>query len=176
MDSPPVMTPPPLSRARLGWFLLLATVISFVIIGAAAMITHQPWVFPSLGPSAYLLFATPLAVTACPRNVFFGHLIASLAGVAGLLAFGMYGVAPNLHDVTWQRVGAVVVSVALTASVMTWLGVPHAPAAATTLTVSLGLLSTPLDLTVMLAAVVLLIAVAWAINRVRGVSVPLYPH
>ncbi|MEZ5116097.1 MAG: HPP family protein [Candidatus Nanopelagicales bacterium] len=155
-----------------GWYLLVASAASIAVVGVLALATHQPFVFPSLGPTAYIVFATPLALAACPRSVLGGHLVGVLAGVVGLLAFGLWGVAPDLEDVTWARVGAVTVALALTLSVMTWLGVAHAPAGATTLIVALGLLDTVGDLVVMMAAVLVLVVVAAVINRVFGTATP----
>ena len=55
---------------------------------------------------------------------------------------------------------------------MVWLGVPHAPAGATTLIVSLGLLRTPEQLAILMLAVVLLILQGFAINRLAGLPYP----
>lgn len=165
--------PPKLSdRGRLGWYLLFASAIAIGAVGVIAAVLHQPWVFPSLGPTAFIVFASPLAAAASPRNVLTGHLIAILAGVLALLAVGLYGQAPDLEDMTWQRVVAVMIALALTLATMTWLGVPHAPAGATTLIVALGLISDPVDFAVMMLAVVVLIVVAMVINRIHGVKTP----
>ncbi len=63
---------------------------------------------------------------------------------------------------------------AVTLSVMIWLGVPHAPAGATTLIVALGLLRTPSQLVILMAAVVILILQGIAINRLAGIPYPLW--
>jgi len=49
----------------------------FVTIGvlALALVSRNPFVFPSLGPTAYLLFFSPLGKTSSPRNTIFGHAI-----------------------------------------------------------------------------------------------------
>ena len=162
-------------RWTLGAYLFIASAASLAIVGLVALLLHQPWVFPSLGPTAFMLFAAPLAVASSPRSVVAGHAIAIIAGVVALLAFGLYGADPDLADVSWQRVCAAALAVGLTLAAMTWLGVAHAPAAATTLIVALGMLQTPQDLIVMLLAVVALIATSLAINRIHGVRVPVLP-
>jgi CBS-domain-containing membrane protein len=68
----------------------------------------------------------------------------------------------------------VALSLCLTLSLMIWLGVPHAPAGATTLIVALGLLRTPGQLTVLMIAVVLMIVQGIAINRLAGLAYPLW--
>ncbi|MGH2826201.1 MAG: HPP family protein [Actinomycetota bacterium] len=62
----------------------------------------------------------------------------------------------------------------LTAGVMAWLRVPHPPAGATTLIVSLGILSTPSQLGVLMLAVIVLIAQGFVINRLAGIPYPLW--
>src|SRR5665647_3550275 len=54
--------------------------IAIAVMAALAMVTEQPFAFPSLGPTAFLLFYQPLAPNAAPRSSFFGHLIGVLAG------------------------------------------------------------------------------------------------
>ena len=57
---------------------------------------------------------------------------------------------------------------------MVWLGVPHAPAGATTLIVSLGLLRTPEQLAILMLAVVLLLILGFLINRLAGLPYPIW--
>ena len=57
---------------------------------------------------------------------------------------------------------------------MVWLRLPHPPAAATTLIVSLGILPRVDELVVLVLAVILLAAQGWIINRLAGVPVPLW--
>lgn len=160
---------------RLGWYLLIASSITMAVIGAIALLTNRPWVFPSLGPTIFIVFTAPLAAAAAPRNVFTGHLIGILAGLVGLVVFGLYGEQfANLAEFDWRRIGTVVVALALTVAVMTWLGIPHAPAAATTLIVALGLLTSPADLIVMMLSVVAVIVAAWIINFIHGDRMPLW--
>ncbi len=55
---------------------------------------------------------------------------------------------------------------------MVWARVPHPPAGATTLIVSLGILRTPVDLAVLTLAVVLLTIQGFVINRLAGIDYP----
>lgn len=161
-------------RAVIGAYVLVNSAISIGLLAAVAAITDEPFVFPSLGPTAFLLFFAATSVQACPRNVICGHFVGVLAGALGLVLFGLTSVAPDLDDVTWPRVGAVTVALCLTLSVMVWLGVPHAPAGATTLIVALGLLRTPEQLAILMAAVVLLAMQGFAINRLAGIAYPVW--
>lgn len=163
------------STAMMGLFALLNGFLSIALMALAALITRQPFVFPSLGPTAFLLFYTPTAASASPRNTFFGHLIGALAGYLALAVFGLLGAGPALAvGVNAARIGAAALSLGLTAGFMVWLRVPHPPAGATTLIVSLGLLTTPGQLAVLMAAVVLLLTQGIAINRLAGLDYPLW--
>lgn len=57
---------------------------------------------------------------------------------------------------------------------MTWLNAAHAPAAATTLIVSLGILTTPPQLLALMLAVIVLAYQGVGINRLAKLDVPLW--
>jgi CBS-domain-containing membrane protein len=73
-------------------------------------------------------------------------------------------------ELGWARILATALSLAMTGALMIRLNVPHPPAAATTLIVSLGLISRPAYLVVLEAAVGLLVGQAIIINRLTGVG------
>lgn len=163
------------SVAVLGLFAGVNGVVAIGIMALAAQATGQPFVFPSLGPTAFLLFYTPTQPAASPRNTVCGHLIGVLAGYLSLVVFDLTGDGPALVDgVTGARVGAAGLSLGLTSAVMIWARVPHPPAGATTLIISLGILHEPDQLAVLMVAVVLLVAQAYVINRLAGVDYPLW--
>ena len=149
--------------------------ISIGIMAALALITGSPFVFPSLGPTAFLFFYTPRAPAASPRNTIIGHTIGILAGYFSLVVTGLTTAGPALSvGVTWPRVIAAALSLGLTAGLMVLCKSPHPPAGATTLIVSLGILAKPWQLGFELAAVVLLTLQALIINRLAGIPYPLW--
>jgi len=157
----------------MGFFALVNGVISIGIMSAAAVITGVPLIFPSLGPTAFLLFYTPTVPAASPRNTICGHAIGAAAGYLALVVFRLTDAAPALAtEVTWARVGAAAMSLGLTSGLMVWLRVPHPPAGATTLIVSLGILREPDQLAVLMLAVVLLVIQGWVINHLAGIDYP----
>jgi CBS-domain-containing membrane protein len=161
------------STLVLGAFAFVNGLISITIMAAAAFVTGAPFIFPSLGPTAFLLFYTPTAPAASPRNTILGHLVGVGAGYLSLVLFGLTDAAPALAtSVTAGRVWAAALSLALTSGFMVWLRVPHPPAGATTLIVSLGILREPWQLGVLMAAVVLLTIQGYAINRLAGIDYP----
>lgn len=161
------------STAVMGVFSLINGVLSIGLMAAAAWVTGSAFVFPSLGPTAFLFFYTPTLASAAPRNTVFGHLIGAAAGYLALVVFGLTEAEPALaSSVTLPRVGAAALSLGLTSGLMVWLKVPHPPAGATTLIVSLGILRTPADLAVLMLAVILLTVQGYVINRAAGIDYP----
>jgi len=157
----------------LGLFALVNGIISIGLMAMAALVTGAPFVFPSLGPTAFLLFYTPTQPAASPRNTLGGHLIGVLAGYVALVAFGLTEHGPALASgVEWTNVGAAALSLGLTSGAMVWYKVPHPPAGATTLIVSLGILRQPWQLAVLMLAVALLVVQGFVINRLAGIDYP----
>ena len=177
-----------LTRARLPWLLqhyaripvlaLFSFVngcVSIALMAGLAVITHSPFIFPSLGPTAFLFFYTPLAPAASPRNTMIVHAIGAAAGYLSLVVTGLTTAGPALTvGVTWPRAIAAGLSLGLTAGLMVLLKSPPPPAGATTLIVSLGILRQPWQLVLLMAAVVLLTMQAFAINRLAGIPYPLW--
>ena len=156
-------------------FSLVNGFISIALMAASALVTRAPFIFPSLGPTAFLLFYTPTAPTASPRNTIVGHFIGAMAGWISLVIFGLTAAPPALTaGVDWPRVGAAALSLGATSGLMVLLRVPHPPAGATTLIISLGLLPHLWQVGVLMIAVALLTIQAFAINRLAGIDYPVW--
>lgn len=161
------------STLWIGLFALVNGGLSTALMALGALATGEPLVFPSLGPTAFMLFYQPTSPAASPRNTVCGHAVGILAGYAALRMFGLVHATPALAGgVTWPWVGSASLSLALTAGFMVWLRVPHPPAGATTLIVSLGIVPRPTQLLALFAAIVLLVVQGLAINRIAGVPYP----
>ena len=159
----------------LALFSFLNGLLSIGLMSLLALITGSPFIFPSLGPTAFLFFYTPTAPTASPRNTIIGHSIGVLSGYFSLLVTGLTNAGPALAiGVTWPRVIAAALSLGLTAGLMVLLKSPHPPAGATTLIISLGLLTAPYKLAILMVAVLLLTVQAFAINRAAGIPYPIW--
>lgn len=159
--------------AVIGAFAAINGLISIGLMATAAVVTQTPLLFPSLGPTAFLLFYSPLAPAASPRNTWGGHLIGAAAGYLSLALFGLLDTAFVADaPLTSARIGAAALSLGLTSGAMIWLKVPHPPAGATTLIVALGILREPWQLAVLMLAVVLLVLQGFVINRLAGVPYP----
>ncbi|MBE3561389.1 MAG: HPP family protein [Ktedonobacteraceae bacterium] len=159
----------------LALFSFINGCISIGLMALLAHITGSPFIFPSLGPTAFLFFYTPTAPAASPRNTVIGHAIGALAGYFSLLITGLTTAGPAIATgVTWPRVIAAALSLGLTAGLMVLLKSPHPPAGATTLIISLGILTHPWQLVLLMIAVILLTIQAFTINRLAGIPYPVW--
>ena len=177
-----------LRRLRLEWLLdhfpprlvrsLYVFVNGFITIGVLALlalVSRNPFVFPSLGPTAYLLFFSPMAKTCSPRNTIFGHAIGIICGYAAFVLTGAGALPFGLHPgIFWPRILAAALSLSATGAFMVLLEVSHPPAGATTLIISLGIISRPRELVIIEVAVFLLVTQALVINRLAGLPYPLW--
>lgn len=162
-------------RAATGGRAFAGSAVPIVVAGTVALLTRQPWLFPSLGPAIMLHVEKPDAPESSPRNTLIGHLVALLAGYGFLLICGLAD-DPSVLDegVSWLRVVAAAGSLAVTALVLVLLRAAHPPAGATTLIVSLGMLDTPAKLLIAALAVVLVTLVDLLFTRLTGRPMPLW--
>jgi len=164
--------PPRLVRAA---YVFVNGFITIGVLALLALVSRNPFVFPSLGPTAYLLFFTPLGRTSSPRNTVFGHAIGLACGYAAFVVTGAGALPFGEHlGIFWPRVLAAALSLSATGAFMVLLDASHPPAGATTLIVSLGIISKPRELAIIEVAVFLLVAQALAINRLAGLPYPLW--
>lgn len=139
-----------------------------------AVATGLPVLFPSLGPTAYLFAVAPGDAESRPHRAIGGHLLGVVAGLVAYhaLAPGLVATAPSpaLSVGTARLAAAGVTSVGLTTAAMLATDLRHAPACATTLIVSLGLLATLRTAGLIVAAVVVLVGVHVLLGRIAGAS------
>jgi CBS-domain-containing membrane protein len=162
-------------RAGDALYTFIACGLALAVSGLAAYLTKQPLLFPSLGPTALLFLEQPMSAGSSPRNTLIGHLVAVLAGAFCLVAFGLLDDPSILVEgVTLLRIGAAALSLALTGAALLLLQASHPPAGATVLIVSLGFLTKPIEMAMIMVGVVILTGAGWVINRAFGVPVPLW--
>jgi CBS domain-containing membrane protein len=143
------------------------------LLGLLALVTGSPFVFPSLGPTAYLFFFSPLAEASSPRNAILGHAIGLICGYGAFVVTSGFGPTFAVHgEVHLPRVLAAALALSATGALMALFRVSHPPAGATTLIVALGIIAQPRELIVIEIAVILLTAQAFVINRIAGIRYP----
>lgn len=164
--------PPRLVRSA---YVFVNGFITIGLLALLALVSRNPFVFPSLGPTAYLLFFSPLGRASSPRNTILGHAIGLLSGYVAFVATGAGALSFGGHPgIFWPRILAAALSLSATGAFMVLLDVSHPPAGATTLIVSLGIISKPRELAIIEVAVFLLVAQGLAINRLAGLAYPFW--
>jgi hypothetical protein len=145
-----------------------SSVVALAAAGAIGLLVQQPWIFPSLGPTIMVMAETPAQPAARPWNVLSGHLVGVVTGYLALLVTGLSQAPPATQQgLTVPRIVAACLSLAVTALVLQILHLPHPPAGATTLLVSLGILTTPIQLLTIVLSVLLITIVMTMINKGR---------
>lgn len=146
------------------------------VLGVVAWTSGLPYLFPSLGPSAYALAVSPSAATSQPQRVVGGHVFGV---VAGLLAYHSFAAGltvtklPPAFSVPGLRLAtSAIVALGLTSVAMIASDLRHAPACATTLIVALGLLTSPLEAGIVISAILVLVAVDRLLPSFGGVEDP----
>jgi CBS-domain-containing membrane protein len=129
-----------------------------------AWLTGEPFLFPSLGPTAFVLSLSPERRSGTAWTVLGGHFWGT---AAGLLSYHLLAAGTTLADLGASDptaglllASSAALSTALTSALMLYTRAVHPPACATTLIVSLGLLPTLRDGGVILLAVTILYALS----------------
>ena len=162
---------------RRAFYTMLCSFGAMIVIGLLADITWLPYIFPSLGPTALMVFGHPLRRDCAPSHAIFGHAIGALSGYFALFVTGLLAV-PFSEHVAVPRVIAAAIALGLTAGITVLLHAEHAPAGATTLIVALGILPRPIDFLFLMAAVVMLVILAYIVNHLFAIDYPIWraPH
>ena len=164
-----------LARLINATFMFFTGFLTLGLLAALAMVSGTPMIFPSLGPTAFLFFARPLAPVSSPRNALLGHALGLLCGYGTLWLTGLLDAPSAMSEgVNCPRLLATSLSLAATGALMVLCRVTHPPAGATTLIVSLGIITSPFHLLIIEVAVGLLALLAIGINRLMGIGYPLW--
>lgn len=156
-------------------FMFVNGFLSIALMSLAALTMKTSFIFPSLGPTAFLFFFSPQAPSASPRHTIYGHAIGILCGYGALWATGLQHAqwAPGT-TVHLARVMAAALALASTGALMILFKAAHPPAGATTLIIALGIIIQPKNLVVIEVAVAVLTIQAIVINRLAGLDYPLW--
>ena len=151
------------------WAPLVGGVLT-LLPGLLGLATGYPWLFPSLGPTAFLQAANPQNPSARFYNTTVGHLLGIAAGVAAVLILAASAEPSVLasHQLFPRRVWASGLAIALTLLFQLLLRANHPPAAATTLLITLGGFGTSSkDITVIVVGVLIVAIAGELLRRLR---------
>ncbi len=156
-------------------YVLVNSTVSMIIMGMAAHFTAWPMIFPSLGPTTFLIFYAASSPMSCPRNSLMGHV---LGGIVGMICFSLSNLFFPEHATSGSfNLAALVIvglSLGITGMVMVLSGLLHPPAASTAMMAAMGLFSKWYYLPVLVCALGLLCIQAIIMHRLAGVKFPLW--
>ncbi len=161
-------------RQRQGVFELFVgfnTAVAIGILGLVARWTSWPLIFPSLGPSLFLIFYAPQRPMSAPRNTFLAHLLGGVLGYFIYILFNFLGII-DPRAFTFGSVLSSALALGISGFLMVRLNILHPPAASTALIASLGYLPQWYHLLVLALALVILILQAKLFHFVAGVKYP----
>lgn len=137
--------------------------IHFLVLGVIALVTGQPFIFPSLGPSAYLMATGETDRAEGGYHVIGGHFVAVITGsiayhpiADGLVATEELGEAGMFAPEVFLLASSSIVAMVLCTVGMLVAKTNHPAACATTLIVALGLLTGLVNITIIMGSVMLL--------------------
>lgn len=151
------------------------SVVSMVILGVAAHVTSWSLIFPSLGPTIFLLFYAPSSRMAAPRNAVLSHLSGALTGwicFQALLLIVPDAASSAQTDIC--RIVTAAVALGLCGIFMSLTGIVHPPAASTTLIAGLGMMNGFSSIGMLCIAVIFLCVQAWVMHRLAGIKYPVW--
>ncbi len=160
-------------RGVLEIFVGINNALAIGILGLIAHLTSWPLIFPSLGPSLFLIFYAPQRAMSSPRNTFLAHL---LGGVLGFSIFKLFIFCGLLVPVGFGKgkVLAAALSLGILGFLMVRLRILHPPAASTALIAATGYLPHWSYLPVLGLAILILLLQAHLFHHLAGVSYPLW--
>jgi uncharacterized membrane protein YgaE (UPF0421/DUF939 family) len=142
------------------------------VVGAFGILAGRPWLFPSLGPTAFALAEYPDARMSRFYHVVLAHLIGLGAAILSvhLLSARVAPALPASGQIAWARVWAAALALTLTILLEALLRTSHPPSAATALIVALGGIPPTLHAAIDVIAGVIIVAtlgelIAWIRSR-----------
>jgi hypothetical protein len=132
-------TPMPAALQEIVWSPLSGGFVVF-LVGLIGWAAGQPWLLPSLGPTAYLQAEMPAHPSAKLYHVVVGHLVGLAAGFVAVALCQAWQEPIVLidHELTLARTVAAAIALLLTLVGCLLLKASHPPAGATALLVALG--------------------------------------
>jgi HPP family protein len=151
------------------WAPVAVALLTLAVGVPALLVGMQPWLLPSLGPTAFLQVMMPAQPSSRLYNVVVGHAGGLVAGFAGVALFNAWNdpVVLTDHQLTAGRLAASTVAMALSILLGVLLRAAHPPAAATVLLVSLGSLREPQQVIAFAIGLAIIAVVGEIVRRLR---------
>lgn len=151
------------------WAPIAVALLTLAVGVPALLFGMQPWLLPSLGPTAFLQVMFPALPGSRLYNAIVGHAGGLICGFIGVALFNAWNDPAVLtdHQLTVGRLGAATVAMALSILVGILLRASHPPAAATVLLVALGSLKDQQQIVAFAIGLLIISVVGELVRRLR---------
>lgn len=148
-----------------------------LLVGATALVARCPFLFPSLGPSAFQQAEYPHHRSAGIYHVVVGHLLGLISGFLAVALLGAMSTPPATSGAPPSpvRLGAIALAVGMTIVLQLVLRASHPPAVSTTLLIALGAFPVSVHTAVTIVIGVVLVAVPGELLRRARLTAPARP-
>lgn len=145
----------------------VSTVGLMLLVGATAVVARCPWLFASLGSTAFLQAEYPRQRSAGIYHVVAGHVLGLVSGFSAVGLLGAMDAPPATagSPPSLVRLGAIALAVAMTIVLQVTLRVSHPPAVSTSLLIALGAFELSVHTAVTVMTGVLIVAVPGELLR-----------
>ena len=137
---------------------LIAGLFSFITISALTLLTYKTefgiFLIASFGSTMVLLYGYPESPLTHPKNIFFGHLVSSLAGL-----FFLYFIPLPLYLIIPLAVG-------LAVFLMIMLNITHPPAGGNPIIVIMGSVSLDYIINPIISGTIIVLIFGVILNRI----------
>src|SRR3954452_21713781 len=151
-------------------FAPIAVAVLTLAVGVPALLVGmQPWLLPSLGPTAFLQAMMPAQPSSRLYNVVVGHVGGLVAGFFAVWLFNVWNdpVVLTDHQLTIGRLAASTLAMALSMLVGILARGSHPPAAATVLLITLGSMKDQQQVIAFAIGLVIVAVVGEIVRRLR---------
>ena len=149
--------------------------VALLVISLAAWWSGLPLLFPSLAPTAFIMFTRPFSDDSSPRSIILGHSMAIGCGWLSWTTMSfVFGHPVSLAHLDLALCLSADLAFALTCILFVRVSCNHSAAFGTALIVASGGIAAGTDMLIMVVAVVLLVYQGVLIHRLLGVHAPLW--
>lgn len=151
------------------WAPVAVAVLTLAVGIPALLLGMQPWLLPSLGPTAFLQAMMPAQPSSRLYNVVVGHVGGLAAGFLAVWLFNAWAepVVLTDHVLTAPRLAASTLAMALSILLGILLRASHPPAAATVLLITLGSMKDQQQVIAFLIGLAIVAVVGELVRRLR---------
>ena len=154
-------------------YVFVTSFLGLSVLGGITLLFYWPLLFPSLGPTTFLIFYAPARAMSWPRNCIMGHLSGMVCGfLAFLVLYCFFPEKAMKTEFDLIKILFISGAVGLTALIMVLADILHPPAASTAMIAAAGYFKHPTEVLGFIMALLLLVFEGIIFHRLSGIVYP----